>query len=92
MEGFAWFNSRCWCFGKQTYKGFGSMSYMHARFRGYLPLNVNLLMRINSTNIQDEGLRIGGRATTRDSGIEIGTRRTQIHVPAVEDRYILLAI
>jgi hypothetical protein len=42
MEGFAWFNFRCRCFGKQTYKGFGSMSYMHARFRGYPPLNVHL--------------------------------------------------
>jgi hypothetical protein len=51
-----------------------------------------LLMRVNSTNVLDEGLRIGGRATTRDSGIEIGTRRTQVHVPAVEDRYILLEI
>jgi hypothetical protein len=51
-----------------------------------------LLTRVNSTNVLDEGLRIGGRATTRDSGIEIGTRRTQVHVPAVEDRYILLAI
>jgi hypothetical protein len=48
--------------------------------------------RVNSTNVLDEGLRIGGRATTRDSGIEIGTRCTQVHVPAVEDRYILLAI
>jgi hypothetical protein len=51
-----------------------------------------LLMRVNSTNVLDEGLRIGGRAMTRDFGIEIGTRRTQVHVPAVEDRYILLAI
>jgi hypothetical protein len=50
------------------------------------------MTRVNSTNVLDEGLRIGGRATTRDSGIEIGTRRTQVHVPAVEDRYILLAI
>jgi hypothetical protein len=50
------------------------------------------LMRVNSTNILDEGLRIGGRATTRDSGIEIGTRRTQVHIRAVKDRYILLAI
>jgi hypothetical protein len=50
------------------------------------------LTRVNSTNVLDEGLRIGGRATTRDSGIEIGTRRTQVYVPAVEDRYILLAI
>jgi hypothetical protein len=50
------------------------------------------LTRVNSTNVQDEGLRIGGRAMTRDSGIEIGTRCTQVHVPAVEDRYILLAI
>jgi hypothetical protein len=50
------------------------------------------LMRVNSTNVLDEGLRIRGRATTRDSGIEIGTRRTQVHVPAVEDRYILPAI
>jgi hypothetical protein len=49
-------------------------------------------MRVNSTNVLDEGLRIGGKATTRDSRIEIGTRRTQIHVFAVEDRYILLAI
>jgi hypothetical protein len=48
--------------------------------------------RVNSTNVQDEGLRIGGKATTRDFGIEIGTRCTQVHVPAVEDRYILLAI
>jgi hypothetical protein len=48
--------------------------------------------RVNSTNVLDEGLRIGGRARTRDSEIEIGTRRTQVHVPAVEDRYILLAI
>jgi hypothetical protein len=50
------------------------------------------LTRINSTNVLDEGLRIGGRATTRDSENEIGTRCTQVHVPAVEDRYILLAI
>jgi hypothetical protein len=50
------------------------------------------LTRVNSANVLDEGLRNGGRATTRDSRIEIGTRRTQVHVPAVEDRYILLAI
>jgi hypothetical protein len=50
------------------------------------------VMRVNSTNVQDEGLWIGGRATTRDSEIEIGTQRTQVHVPSVEDRYILLAI
>jgi hypothetical protein len=50
------------------------------------------LTRVNSTNVLDEGLRIGRRATTRDSGIEIGTRCTQVHVPSVEDRYILLAI
>jgi hypothetical protein len=49
-------------------------------------------MRVNSTNVLDKGLMIGGKATTRDSRIEIGTRCTQIHVPAVEDRYILLAI
>jgi hypothetical protein len=51
-----------------------------------------LLTRVNSTNVLVEGLRIGGRAMTRDSGIKIGTQRTQVHVPAVEDRYILLAI
>jgi hypothetical protein len=50
------------------------------------------LTRVNSTNVLDEGLRIGGSATTRDSGIEIGTRCTQVHVPSVEDCYILLAI
>jgi hypothetical protein len=50
------------------------------------------LTRVNSTNVLDKGLMIGGRATTRDSRIEIGTRHTQVHVPAVEDRYILLAI
>jgi hypothetical protein len=50
------------------------------------------LTRVNSTNVLDEGLWIEGRAMTRDSGIEIGTRRTQVYVPAVEDRYILLAI
>jgi hypothetical protein len=50
------------------------------------------LTRVNSTNVLDEGFRIRGRATTRESGIEIGTRCTQVHVPAVEDRYILLAI
>jgi hypothetical protein len=50
------------------------------------------LTRVNSTNVLDEGLRIEGKASTRDSGIEIGTRCTQVHVPAVEDRYILLAI
>jgi hypothetical protein len=48
--------------------------------------------RVNSTNILDEGLRIGEKTITRDSGSEIGTRCTQVHVPAVEDRYILLAI
>jgi hypothetical protein len=48
--------------------------------------------RVNSANVLYEGLRIGGRATTRDSGIEIGIRRTQFDIPAVEDRYILLAI
>jgi hypothetical protein len=56
------------------------------------PHSQRQLTRVNSTNVLDEGLRIGGKATTRDSGIEIGTRRTQVHVPAVEDRYILLAI
>jgi hypothetical protein len=50
------------------------------------------LTRVNSTNVLDEGLMIGGRAMTRDSGIEIGTRCTQIHVSSVEDRYIQLAI
>jgi hypothetical protein len=50
------------------------------------------LTRVNSANVLDEGLRIGGKATTRDFGIEIGTWCTQVHVPAVEDRYILLAI
>jgi hypothetical protein len=49
-------------------------------------------MRVNSINVLDEGLRIGRKATIRDSGVEIGTRRTQVHVLAVEDRYILLAI
>jgi hypothetical protein len=50
------------------------------------------LTRVNSANVLDEGLWIGGKATTTNSGSEIGTRRTQVHVPAVEDRYILLAI
>jgi hypothetical protein len=50
------------------------------------------LTRVNSTNVLDEWLRIGGKATTRDSGIEISTRCTHVHVSAVEDRYILLAI
>jgi hypothetical protein len=50
------------------------------------------LTRVNSINVLDEGLRIEGTATTRDSGIEIGTRHTQVHVPVVEDSYILLAI
>jgi hypothetical protein len=48
--------------------------------------------RVNSTNVLDEGLWIGGKATTRDSGSEIGTRCTQVHIPAMEDHYILLAI
>jgi hypothetical protein len=52
----------------------------------------SLVTRVNSTNVLDEGLRIREKATTRDSGIEFGTRCTQVHVPAVEDRYILLAI
>jgi hypothetical protein len=34
------------------------------------------LTRVNSANVLDEGHRIGGRAMTRDSGIEIGTRCT----------------
>jgi hypothetical protein len=50
------------------------------------------LMRVNSTNILDDGLWIGGKATTRDFGSESDTRRTQVHVPAVKDRYVLLAI
>jgi hypothetical protein len=50
------------------------------------------LMRVNSAIVVDEGLWIGGKVTTRDSRSEIGTRRTQIHVLAVKDRYILLAI
>jgi hypothetical protein len=49
-------------------------------------------MRVNSINILDEELRIGGRAMTRDFGIEIGTQCTQVHVPVVEDCYILLVI
>jgi hypothetical protein len=31
------------------------------------------LKRVNSTNILDERLGIGGKVTTRDSGNEIGT-------------------
>jgi hypothetical protein len=50
------------------------------------------MTRVNSANVLDEELSIGGNATTRDSGSEIGTRRTQVHVSAVEDRYILLVI
>jgi hypothetical protein len=50
------------------------------------------LMRVNSANVLDEGLWIGGKVITRDSGSEIGTRCTQVHVPTVKDRYILLAI
>jgi hypothetical protein len=50
------------------------------------------LTRVNLANILNEGLRIGGKATTRDFGSEIGTRRTRVHVPSVEDRYVLLAI
>jgi hypothetical protein len=57
-----------------------------------LVIKIVAVTRVNSTNVLDEELRIGGRATTRDSGIEIGTRYTQVHVPAVEDRYILIAI
>jgi hypothetical protein len=56
------------------------------------PHNRHQLTRVNSINVLDEGLRIGGKAMTRDSGIEIDTRRTQVHVPTVDDRYILLAI
>jgi hypothetical protein len=52
----------------------------------------HLLTRVNSINVLDEGFKIGGKAITRDSGSEIGTRRTQVHIPTVEDRYILLAI
>jgi hypothetical protein len=57
-----------------------------------LVIKIVAVTRVNSTNVLDEELRIGGRATTRDSGIEIGKQCTQVHVPAVEDRYVLLAI
>jgi hypothetical protein len=50
------------------------------------------LMRVNSANVLDEGLWIGGNATTGESESEIGTRCTQVHVPTVENRYVLLAI
>jgi hypothetical protein len=50
------------------------------------------LTRVNSTNVLDDGLWIGGKATTRNSRSESDTRRTQVHIPAVEDRYVLLAI
>jgi hypothetical protein len=50
------------------------------------------LTRVSSANVLDEGFWIGGKATTRDSGSEIDTRCTQVHVLVVEDRYILLAI
>jgi hypothetical protein len=50
------------------------------------------LTRVNSKNVLDEGIWIERKATTRDFGSEIGTRCTQVHVSAVEDRYILLAI
>jgi hypothetical protein len=46
------------------------------------------LTRVNSINVLDEGLRIGGRPMTKDFGIEIGTQCTQVHVPVVEDCYI----
>jgi hypothetical protein len=64
----------------------------HKKYPCSRPRAGGSLTRVNSTNVLDEGLRLGGRTTTRDSGIEIGTRCTQVHVPAVEDRYILLAI
>jgi hypothetical protein len=50
------------------------------------------LTRVSSANVLDEGLWIGGKDTTRDSGSKISTRRTQVHVPVVEDRYFLPAI
>jgi hypothetical protein len=82
------------------------MSEVYNRFDEIMPFTMNtnpsitlngedapwLLTRVNSTNVLDEGLKIGGKATTRVSGSEIGTRCTQVHVPTVEDRYILLAI
>jgi hypothetical protein len=40
-------------------------------------------------NAHDEGLRVDGRRRLRFWERE-KTRRTQIHVPAVEDRYIML--
>jgi hypothetical protein len=48
-------------------------------FRNSILTKYNLLKRgwvvtrVNSANVLDEGLMIRGRATTRDSGSEIGT-------------------
>jgi hypothetical protein len=50
------------------------------------------LTRINSVNVLNEGLWIGGKTITRDFRNEIDTRRTQVHVPTVDDLYTLLAI
>jgi hypothetical protein len=39
------------------------------------------LMRVNSANVQDEGLRIGGRGCQMNSKVKISqTRRSSVHV------------
>jgi hypothetical protein len=83
------FSHRRWCL---TAKSRRSGVFLVLGLGLVVCVGIAPLTRVNSTNILDEGLKIGGRATTRDSGIEIGTRCTQVHVPALEDRYILLAI
>jgi hypothetical protein len=62
----------------------GSVQYVptdSANWRGFtlaMPMNMDLGFQ--------------GKCDDGDSGSEIGTRRTQVHVPAVENRYILLEI
>jgi hypothetical protein len=62
------------------------------KFSHHDPHSWRQLTRVNSANVLDKGLWIGEKATTRDSESKIGTRRTQIYVPTVEDRYVLLAM
>jgi hypothetical protein len=43
---------------------------------------------LNSANVLDEGLWIGGKAAMEFRERD-GTRRIQVHAPAVKDRYVL---
>jgi hypothetical protein len=67
------------CYGVLPFHGYLTRDKEYECWRGF-----------NSANVLYEGLWIGGKAAMEFLERH-GTRRTHVHFPAVEDRYVLLA-